>query len=165
MKLKNLFSVAVLAVSFGLAACSDSTGSSNEGNEGTINSSALQWSYSKLSEDLSNGLDVSRCEVLRNDTLVLVKTSLAGRESCFFYFFAAGGRATEFFNECLYIDSEEADFQYDIVTSYADDVDFQILALTRSDVRIMVHAYHPKKNLDAYEEEYKEYCRKAQKWM
>ena len=61
--------------------------------------------------------------------------------------------------------SEEADFQYDIVTSYADDVDFQILNLVRTDDRIVVHAIHPTKNLDDYEIEYKAYCRNYQKWM
>ena len=71
----------------------------------------------------------------------------------------------EFFNECLYINSEEADFQYDIVTSYADDVEFRILNLVRTDNRIVVHAFHPTKDLDDYEIEYKNYCREYQKWM
>ena len=171
MKLKFLFSVAALAVSLGLVACSDSadsTGSSaahsqNEGKEGS-QTSALQWSYSQHSDDLSNWLDVTRCNVLRNDSLVLVQSSLAGRESCLFYFFPKGLGA-EFFNECLYINSEEADFQYDIVTSYADDVEFRILNLVRTDDRIVVHAIHPTKNLDDYEIEYKNYCREYQKWM
>ncbi len=169
MKLKFLFSVAALAVSLGLVACSDSadsTGSSAEHsqNESALNTDVLQWSYSQHSDDLSNWLDVTRCNVLRNDSLVLVQSSLAGRESCLFYFFPKGLGA-EFFNECLYINSEEADFQYDIVTSYADDVDFRILKLVRTDDRIVVHAIHPTKNLDDYEIEYKNYCREYQKWM
>ena len=166
MNLIFLFSVAALAVSSGLVACSDSTSSSAEHsqNESALNTDVLQWSYSQHSDDLSNWLDVTRCNVLRNDSLVLVQSSLAGRESCLFYFFPKGLGA-EFFNECLYINSEEADFQYDIVTSYADNVDFRILNLVRTDDRIVVHAIHPTKNLDDYEIEYKAYCRNYQKWM
>ena len=166
MNLKFLFSVAALAVSSGLVACSDSTSSSAEHsqNESALNTDVLQWSYSQHSDDLSNWLDVTRCNVLRNDSLVLVQSSLAGRESCLFYFFPKGLGA-EFFNECLYINSEEADFQYDIVTSYADNVDFRILNLVRTDDRIVVHAIHPTKDLDDYEIEYKAYCRNYQKWM
>ena len=167
--MKNL--ILAFAFLFAMVACSDSadsTGSSavysqNEGKEGS-QTSALQWSYSQHSDDLSNWLDVTRCNVLRNDSLVLVQSSLAGRESCIFYFFAKGLGA-EFFNECLYINSEEADFQYDIVTSYADDVEFRILNLVRTDNRIVVHAFHPTKDLDDYEIEYKNYCREYQKWM
>ena len=151
---------------FAMVACSDSTSSSAEHsqNESALKSDVLQWSYSQHSDDLSNWLDVTRCNVLRNDSLVLVQSSLAGRESCIFYFFPKGLGA-EFFDECLYINSEEADFQYDIVTSYADDVEFRILNLVRTDNRIVVHAFHPTKDLDDYEIEYKNYCREYQKWM
>ena len=162
--MKNL--ILAFAFLFAMVACSDSTSSSAEHsqNESALNTDVLQWSYSQHSDDLSNWLDVTRCNVLRNDSLVLVQSSLAGRESCIFYFFAKGLGA-EFFDECLYINSEEADFQYDIVTSYADDVDFRILNLVRTDDRIVVHAIHPTKNLDDYEIEYKAYCRNYQKWM
>ena len=161
--------MAALAVSLGLVACSDSADSTSSSaehsqNESALNTDVLQWSYSQHSDDLSNWLDVTRCNVLRNDSLVLVQSSLAGRESCIFYFFAKGLGA-EFFDECLYINSEEADFQYDIVTSYADDVEFRILNLVRTDNRIVVHAFHPTKDLDDYEIEYKNYCREYQKWM
>ena len=167
--MKNL--ILAFAFLFAMVACSDSADSTsssaehsqNEGKEGS-QTSALQWSYSQHSDDLSNWLDVTRCNVLRNDSLVLVQSSLAGRESCIFYFFAKG-LGTEFFDECLYINSEEADFQYDIVTSYADDVEFRILNLVRTDNRIVVHAFHPTKDLDDYEIEYKNYCREYQKWM
>jgi hypothetical protein len=162
--MKNL--ILAFAFLFAMVACSDSTSSSAEHsqNESALNTDVLQWSYSQHSDDLSNWLDVTRCNVLRNDSLVLVQSSLAGRESCIFYFFAKGLGA-EFFDECLYINSEEADFQYDIVTSYADDVEFRILNLVRTDDRIVVHAIHPTKNLDDYEIEYKAYCRNYQKWM
>ncbi len=162
--MKNL--ILASAFLFAMVACSDSTSSSAEHsqNASALNSDVLQWSYSQHSDDLSNWLDVTRCNVLRNDSLVLVQSSLAGRESCIFYFFAKGLGA-EFFDECLYINSEEADFQYDIVTSYADDVEFRILNLVRTDNRIVVHAIHPTKNLDDYEIEYKAYCRNYQKWM
>ena len=161
--------ILAFAFLFAMVACSDSADSTSSSAEHSQNASALntdvlQWSYSQHSDDLSNWLDVTRCNVLRNDSLVLVQSSLAGRESCLFYFFPKGLGA-EFFNECLYINSEEADFQYDIVTSYADDVDFQILNLVRTDDRIVVHAIHPTKNLDDYEIEYKAYCRNYQKWM
>ena len=165
--MKNL--ILAFAFLFAMVACSDSADSTSSSaehsqNESALNTDVLQWSYSQHSDDLSNWLDVTRCNVLRNDSLVLVQSSLAGRESCLFYFFAKGLGA-EFFDECLYINSEEADFQYDIVTSYADDVDFQILNLVRTDDRIVVHAIHPTKNLDDYEIEYKAYCRNYQKWM
>lgn len=162
--MKNL--ILAFAFLFAMVACSDSTSSSAEHsqNESALNTDVLQWSYSQHSDDLSNWLDVTRCNVLRNDSLVLVQSSLAGRESCIFYFFAKG-LGTEFFDECLYINSEEADFQYDIVTSYADDVEFRILNLVRTDNRIVVHAFHPTKDLDDYEIEYKNYCREYQKWM
>ena len=165
--MKNL--ILAFAFLFAMVACSDSADSTSSSaehsqNESALNTDVLQWSYSQHSDDLSNWLDVTRCNVLRNDSLVLVQSSLAGRESCLFYFFPKGLGA-EFFNECLYINSEEADFQYDIVTSYADDVDFQILNLVRTDDRIVVHAIHPTKNLDDYEIEYKAYCRNYQKWM
>ena len=158
--------ILAFAFLFAMVACSDSTSSSAEHsqNESALKSDVLQWSYSQHSDDLSNWLDVTRCNVLRNDSLVLVQSSLAGRESCIFYFFAKGLGA-EFFDECLYINSEEADFQYDIVTSYADDVEFRILNLVRTDNRIVVHAIHPTKDLDDYEIEYKAYCRNYQKWM
>lgn len=161
--------ILAFAFLFAMVACSDSADSTGGSavqsqNEGPQNSSALQWSYSQHSDDLSNWLDVTRCNVLRNDSLVLVQSSLAGRESCIFYFFPKGLGA-EFFNECLYINSEEADFQYDIVTSYAEDVEFRILNLVRMDNRIVVHAIHPTKDLDDYEIEYKAYCRNYQKWM
>ena len=158
--------ILAFAFLFAMVACSDSTSSSAEHsqNESALKSDVLQWSYSQHSDDLSNWLDVTRCNVLRNDSLVLVQSSLAGRESCIFYFFAKGLGA-EFFDECLYINSEEADFQYDIVTSYADDVEFRILNLVRTDNRIVVHAIHPTKNLDDYEIEYNAYCRNYQKWM
>ena len=165
--MKNL--ILAFAFLFAMVACSDSADSTSSSaehsqNESALNTDVLQWSYSQHSDDLSNWLDVTRCNVLRNDSLVLVQSSLAGRESCIFYFFAKGLGA-EFFDECLYINSEEADFQYDIVTSYADDVDFRILNLVRTDDRIVVHAIHPTKNLDDYEIEYKAYCRNYQKWM
>ena len=165
--MKNL--IIAFAFLFDMVACSDSADSTSSSaehsqNESALNTDVLQWSYSQHSDDLSNWLDVTRCNVLRNDSLVLVQSSLAGRESCIFYFFAKGLGA-EFFDECLYINSEEADFQYDIVTSYADDVDFRILNLVRTDDRIVVHAIHPTKNLDDYEIEYKNYCREYQKWM
>ena len=158
--------ILAFAFLFAMVACSDSTSSSAEHsqNESALKSDVLQWSYSQHSDDLSNWLDVTRCNVLRNDSLVLVQSSLAGRESCIFYFFPKGLGA-EFFDECLYINSEEADFQYDIVTSYADDVEFRILNLVRTDNRIVVHAFHPTKDLDDYEIEYKNYCREYQKWM
>ena len=165
--MKNL--ILAFAFLFAMVACSDSADSTSSSaehsqNESALNTDVLQWSYSQHSDDLSNWLDVTRCNVLRNDSLVLVQSSLAGRESCIFYFFAKGLGA-EFFDECLYINSEEADFQYDIVTSYADDVEFRILNLVRTDNRIVVHAFHPTKNLDDYEIEYKNYCREYQKWM
>jgi hypothetical protein len=165
--MKNL--ILAFAFLFAMVACSDSADSTSSSaehsqNESTLNTDVLQWSYSQHSDDLSNWLDVTRCNVLRNDSLVLVQSSLAGRESCIFYFFAKG-LGTEFFDECLYINSEEADFQYDIVTSYADDVEFRILNLVRTDNRIVVHAFHPTKDLDDYEIEYKNYCREYQKWM
>ena len=165
--MKNL--ILAFAFLFAMVACSDSADSTSSSaehsqNESALNTDVLQWSYSQHSDDLSNWLDVTRCNVLRNDSLVLVQSSLAGRESCIFYFFAKGLGA-EFFDECLYINSEEADFQYDIVTSYADDVEFRILNLVRTDDRIVVHAIHPTKNLDDYEIEYKAYCRNYQKWM
>ena len=161
--------ILAFAFLFAMVACSDSADSTSSSAEHSQNASALntdvlQWSYSQHSDDLSNWLDVTRCNVLRNDSLVLVQSSLAGRESCIFYFFAKGLGA-EFFDECLYINSEEADFQYDIVTSYADDVEFRILNLVRTDNRIVVHAFHPTKDLDDYEIEYKNYCREYQKWM
>lgn len=165
--MKNL--ILAFAFLFAMVACSDSADSKSSSaehsqNESALNTDVLQWSYSQHSDDLSNWLDVTRCNVLRNDSLVLVQSSLAGRESCIFYFFAKG-LGTEFFDECLYINSEEADFQYDIVTSYADDVEFRILNLVRTDNRIVVHAFHPTKDLDDYEIEYKNYCREYQKWM
>jgi hypothetical protein len=165
--MKNL--ILAFAFLFAMVACSDSADSTSSSaehsqNESALNADVLQWSYSQHSDDLSNWLDVTRCNVLRNDSLVLVQSSLAGRESCIFYFFAKGLGA-EFFDECLYINSEEADFQYDIVTSYADDVEFRILNLVRTDNRIVVHAFHPTKDLDDYEIEYKNYCREYQKWM
>jgi hypothetical protein len=165
--MKNL--ILAFAFLFAMVACSDSADSTSSSaehsqNESALNTDVLQWSYSQHSDDLSNWLDVTRCNVLRNDSLVLVQSSLAGRESCLFYFFPKGLGA-EFFNECLYIKSEDADFQYDIVTSYADDVDFRVLNLVRTDDRIVVHAIHPTKNLDDYEIEYKAYCRNYQKWM
>jgi hypothetical protein len=165
--MKNL--ILAFAFLFAMVACSDSADSTSSSaehsqNESALNTDVLQWSYSQHSDDLSNWLDVTRCNVLRNDSLVLVQSSLAGRESCIFYFFAKGLGA-EFFDECLYINSEEADFQYDIVTSYADDVEFRILNLVRTDNRIVVHAFHPTKDLDDYEIEYKNYCREYQKWM
>lgn len=165
--MKNL--ILAFAFLFAMVACSDSADSTSNSaehsqNESALNTDVLQWSYSQHSDDLSNWLDVTRCNVLRNDSLVLVQSSLAGRESCIFYFFAKGLGA-EFFDECLYINSEEADFQYDIVTSYADDVEFRILNLVRTDNRIVVHAFHPTKDLDDYEIEYKNYCREYQKWM
>ena len=161
--------ILAFAFLFAMVACSDSADSTSSSaehsqNESALNTDVLQWSYSQHSDDLSNWLDVTRCNVLRNDSLVLVQSSLAGRESCIFYFFAKGLGA-EFFDECLYINSEEADFQYDIVTSYADDVEFRILNLVRTDNRIVVHAFHPTKDLDDYEIEYKNYCREYQKWM
>ena len=165
--MKNL--ILAFAFLFAMVACSDSADSTSSSaehsqNESALNTDVLQWSYSQHSDDLSNWLDVTRCNVLRNDSLVLVQSSLAGRESCIFYFFPKGLGA-EFFDECLYINSEEADFQYDIVTSYADDVEFRILNLVRTDNRIVVHAFHPTKDLDDYEIEYKNYCREYQKWM
>ena len=161
--------ILAFAFLFAMVACSDSADSTSSSaehsqNESALNTDVLQWSYSQHSDDLSNWLDVTRCNVLRNDSLVLVQSSLAGRESCIFYFFAKG-LGTEFFDECLYINSEEADFQYDIVTSYAGDVEFRILNLVRTDNRIVVHAFHPTKDLDDYEIEYKNYCREYQKWM
>ena len=165
--MKNL--ILAFAFLFAMVACSDSADSTSSSaehsqNESALNTDVLQWSYSQHSDDLSNWLDVTRCNVLRNDSLVLVQSSLAGRESCLFYFFPKGLGA-ELFDECLYINSEEADFQYDIVTSYADDVEFRILNLVRTDNRIVVHAFHPTKDLDDYEIEYKNYCREYQKWM
>ena len=62
MNLKFLFSVAAIAVTLGLVACSDSTSSSAEHsqNESALNTDVLQWSYSQHSDDLSNWLDVIR---------------------------------------------------------------------------------------------------------
>lgn len=79
--MKNL--ILAFAFLFAMVACSDSADSTSSSaehsqNESALNTDVLQWSYSQHSDDLSNWLDVTRCNVLRNDSLVLVQSSLAG---------------------------------------------------------------------------------------